>query len=351
MKVYITHCCAKKNDSLRSTGKRVTPDKLYTARPTKRFMEVCKERSVIWAVFSDEFGVWFSEVEHEWYEKHPNSVSEEEFIRLLHDFDTNLECFDEIWFYYNPGRFHSLYARLLAGTKLRDRVRRFTRLTQIRQGGQEMNEGRAKGMKQQDSRANYRGAKVGRTEAARILNELQICKAYGPTGKINGPNCQRFGHRDPQSCRWYWDVGELIREAESRKSGGPETIRRGEERYSLPHHEGGGRESGTDTLSKPVMTSRADLEKYFRDKYIQLECAMRKRLPSSQAGGDRRTLGNLIREAEEKQLLGRAALQEARFVNAVRIALNHPTTEKISDGRVTRAIQSARAITVELEDV
>jgi len=65
-------------------------------------------------------------VRHKWYEKDPNTVSEGEFSTLLRDFDEKLTLF-----YYNPGRFHPLYCRLLNGTALRDRVRRITHLTEI----------------------------------------------------------------------------------------------------------------------------------------------------------------------------------------------------------------------------
>ena len=84
-----------------------------------------------WAIFSDLYGVWFPNVEHEWYEKDPDTVTEEEFQNLLDDFDDKLQEYDEVWFYYNPGRFHSLYKRLLQEMRLRDRVRRFTHVTEI----------------------------------------------------------------------------------------------------------------------------------------------------------------------------------------------------------------------------
>jgi hypothetical protein len=349
MKVYITHCCAKKDDTLRGTGKRVTPDKLYSARPTKRFMEVCKNRSVIWAILSDEFGVWFSDVEHEWYEKDPNSIKEEEFIRLLHDFDAKLERFDEIWFYYNPGRFHSIYARLLEKTKLWDRIRRFTHVTQIGQRGPEMNKRSVKGMKQEDSPVDCGGAKVGLTGAARILNELQTCKAYGPRGKINGPNCQRFGHRDDRTGHWYWDVRQLISEAQRRNSAPPEVIQCVRQRYSAHDPGGVALEPKPRSLKRPVAASRADVEKDFRDTLVYVERALRERMPWTQAGRDRRTLGNLVHEAEEKRLLAGVKLQEAWLVNTVRNTLNHPTTEEITDEDVTRASESARAIIDALE--
>lgn len=76
MKIYITHCSAKKDDSLKNTGRKVTPDKLYIATPTQRFMNKCKEKKVNWAIFSDLYGVWFPDIEHEWYEKDPDTVTE-----------------------------------------------------------------------------------------------------------------------------------------------------------------------------------------------------------------------------------------------------------------------------------
>lgn len=85
----------------------------------------------MWAIFSDLYGVWFPHAEHEWYEKDPNTVTEEEFKRLLEDFDEKLVNYDEIWFYYNPGRFHPLYQRLLRETKLKDRVKLFTHIREI----------------------------------------------------------------------------------------------------------------------------------------------------------------------------------------------------------------------------
>jgi len=131
MKIYITHCSAKKDNSLRNTGKKVTPDRLYRAKPTQRFMNKCKERQVEWAIFSDLYGVWFPNVEHEWYEKDPDDVTEQEFENLSNDFDKKLQRFDEIWFYYNPGRFHPLYKRLLQETKLRNKVKLFTHIREI----------------------------------------------------------------------------------------------------------------------------------------------------------------------------------------------------------------------------
>jgi len=131
MRIYVTHCSAKKEESLRGTGERVTPDRLYTAKPAQRFMARCKTMRVPWAIFSDLYGVWFPDARHEWYEKDPDSVTEQEFAELLEDFEDKLEGYDEICFYHNPGRFHLLYRRLLASTTLRNRITLITHLDEI----------------------------------------------------------------------------------------------------------------------------------------------------------------------------------------------------------------------------
>ena len=130
-RIYITHCSAKKDNSLRYTGKKVAPDMLYMATPIQRFMNKCKENEVEWAIFSDLYGTWFPDIEHEWYEKDPDTITEQEFENLLDDFDQKLQGYDEIWFYYNPGRFHPLYKILLERTKLKDKVRQFTHIREI----------------------------------------------------------------------------------------------------------------------------------------------------------------------------------------------------------------------------
>jgi hypothetical protein len=131
MRIYVTHCSSKKDDSLRDSGRKATPDKLYTATPTKRFMFRCKERGVRWAIFSDLYGIWFPDVPREWYEKNPNSVTGDELKMLIENFDLQLKGYSEIWFYYNPGRFHSLYKTLLKETGLKDKVKLFTHIKEI----------------------------------------------------------------------------------------------------------------------------------------------------------------------------------------------------------------------------
>ncbi len=75
--------------------------------------------------------VWFPDIEHEWYEKDPGTVTEKEFKDLVNDFDKKLKGYKEIWFYYNPGRFHPLYKRLLKETRLKERVKLFTHISEI----------------------------------------------------------------------------------------------------------------------------------------------------------------------------------------------------------------------------
>ncbi|MCL4417808.1 MAG: hypothetical protein M1365_14150 [Actinobacteria bacterium] len=82
-----------------------------------------------WAIFSDLYGIWFPYIEHEWYEKDPNRVTEKEYKNLLNDFDQKLQDYDEIRFYHNPGRFHSLYKRLISEPKLK--IIKFTHIEDI----------------------------------------------------------------------------------------------------------------------------------------------------------------------------------------------------------------------------
>ena len=130
--MYVTHCSSKKADSFRKTGEKVTPDELYIATPTQRFMRRCIENKVYWAIFSDKYGIWFSNERNTWYEKSPDKVTKEEFKDLVDDFNEKLKDFDEIWFYHNPGRFHNLYKRLVKNPILKDKIKLFTHLGQIR---------------------------------------------------------------------------------------------------------------------------------------------------------------------------------------------------------------------------
>ena len=130
-KIYLTHCSAKKNLVFKDTKTKVTSDKLYTATPTQRFINECKIKGVNWAIFSDKYGIWFSNDLHEWYDKNPNRITEDEFNRLVREFDRSLRRFNEIYFYHNPGRFHKLYKRLLKSSELRAKIKLVTHLNEI----------------------------------------------------------------------------------------------------------------------------------------------------------------------------------------------------------------------------
>jgi len=132
MRIYITHCSAKKNLQCRVDNSSVRPDVLYTSKKTQDFIRECRRQSATWAIFSDQYGVWFPEEQHTWYEKHPNRVTLWEFRKLLDDFDTKLALFEEIYFYRNPGRFHPLYKRLLDESKLKDRIKLISSIREIR---------------------------------------------------------------------------------------------------------------------------------------------------------------------------------------------------------------------------
>lgn len=131
MRIYLTHCSAEKNDALQVSGAKVTPERLYTATAIQAFMGRCKEKGVDWAILSDLYGVWFPDVEHKWYEKHPDTVTDQEFDENLQGFDQKLKTYDEIWFYVRTETFHPFYQKVLTNTVLKDKVRQFTDLKEI----------------------------------------------------------------------------------------------------------------------------------------------------------------------------------------------------------------------------
>lgn len=132
MRIYLTHCSAEKDFLLKCSGKKVTPDKLYTGKRIQRFMEKCKKKKVRWAIFSDLYGVWYPKIKYTWYDKHPDKVTCYEFKELLKDFDKKLRDYKEIYFYSCKGhRLHCLYRILLRETKLRNKITLFTHLEEI----------------------------------------------------------------------------------------------------------------------------------------------------------------------------------------------------------------------------
>jgi len=131
MRIYLTHCTGIKDESLQNTKKKVLPDVLYRSAMLQRFAGRCREQGVKWAIFSDKHGIWFPEVEHSWYDKHPDSVSAEELKWLVENFDDNLNNFTEIWFYNNPAWFHRLYKTVLKQSALSKRIKLFSHLKEV----------------------------------------------------------------------------------------------------------------------------------------------------------------------------------------------------------------------------
>ncbi len=95
-------------------------------------MNKCKLEKVQWAIFSDLYSVWFPNEYHLWYEKSPSEISEPQLNSLIQMFDEKLKVFDEIWFYYNPSRFHSIYKKLIEKSKLHENIALFSHLSEIR---------------------------------------------------------------------------------------------------------------------------------------------------------------------------------------------------------------------------
>jgi hypothetical protein len=131
MRIYLTHCTGIKDDRLKETGTAVAPNALYTSMPIQRFIARCHIKNVKWAIFSDLYGVWHPHQKHTWYDKHPDTVTEEEMKQLVRDFDEELQDFSEIWFYNNPSWFHRLYKMLVKRSSLSNRITLFSRLKEI----------------------------------------------------------------------------------------------------------------------------------------------------------------------------------------------------------------------------
>ena len=130
--LYFTHCCARKDDSLKGTGKKVSPLELYKATPTQRFMRRCIKTGVEWAIFSDKYAFVLHDDRIPWYEKHPKTLTYTEKKRLFHDAFEVLKDYDLAYFYYNPGRLHPFYRELVDEVRRRGRdIREITHLDGI----------------------------------------------------------------------------------------------------------------------------------------------------------------------------------------------------------------------------
>lgn len=179
---------------------------------------------------------------------------------------------------------------------------------------------------------------LGLSDAAQVLQELGICKAFGPTGKVNGPNCQRFGHRDSSSGRWSWTLEDLVLEARKRRSASEQVIENVLSRYSSTAEQ----KSPVARVHPPnLATSRAEIEMAFRQSFLSLESALRKHVQIDKSARDRPTLGSLICEVGKANLLTGVQIAEAWFINAARNSLSHSGLGEPSDSSLIRATQAA----------
>jgi len=116
-RIYVTHCSREKDSTLEQSGEKVTPDRLYTSTGLQRFIRHCNERGYDWAILSDHYGVVFKDEPIAWYNKPPDSVTEEEFIELLRSFVTRLKPYDEIYFHHRASETHPVFSRIVNQAK------------------------------------------------------------------------------------------------------------------------------------------------------------------------------------------------------------------------------------------
>lgn len=128
MDIYLTHCSKEKSMAAKASGLAVPPDELYTDIGIQAFMKACKILGVNWAILSDNYGVFFSDEKHEYYEKPPETVTAEEEAVIIYQFDVKLASFDKIWFYVRTETFHPFYKRVLKRSNLAKKVFKFTNL-------------------------------------------------------------------------------------------------------------------------------------------------------------------------------------------------------------------------------
>ncbi len=131
MRIYLTHCSKEKSLTAKEIGLKLPPDQLYTDESLVAFMERCKSSGVAWAVLSDRFGVFLPTDQHEYYEKHPGTVTEEEENIIRLDLEKKLDAYQEVWFYVRPATIHPFYERVLRDSNLHPRLTFFSDLNQV----------------------------------------------------------------------------------------------------------------------------------------------------------------------------------------------------------------------------
>lgn len=118
MKIFLTYCSGQKDDELKENNEAVTPDELYTSERIQKFINACREAGAFWAIFSDEYGVWFPGERRKWYDKPPDEVTPAEFEQLASRAEKSLKKY-EVFFYGDVGgpKFHQVYRDLIERLK------------------------------------------------------------------------------------------------------------------------------------------------------------------------------------------------------------------------------------------
>ena len=107
------------------------PDQLYSNPGLQAFIDRCKKTGASWAILSDKYGVFFPWEKHGYYEKPPAIVTPEEEKIIADDFHSRLGEFQQICFYIRRETYHPFYDRVLAASRLTDRIVLIEDLEQI----------------------------------------------------------------------------------------------------------------------------------------------------------------------------------------------------------------------------
>ena len=129
--IFITYCSWQKDDTIKDTGITVRVEHLYTSPRIVEFIEKCKSANVIWGILSDKHGICLEDQEYEWYDLHPESITDEEMEQLKENVVRQLACFTKIYFYAPTGDLHPVYRRIIDETPLKYRTHWMTRLNEI----------------------------------------------------------------------------------------------------------------------------------------------------------------------------------------------------------------------------
>jgi len=93
------------------------PSELYNSPRVQKFIIYCKQYNYTWAIFSDCYGLVFSNEKIRWYDKSPDCVTNREYESLLYMTLKKLTDYDVIFFYYNLDTYHLLYENLINDLK------------------------------------------------------------------------------------------------------------------------------------------------------------------------------------------------------------------------------------------